>query len=216
MEKLAFLKVLMPMLFRGLKVTLLIASLGILFGFIIGCILGFALQSKSKIARKIAGVYIWVIRGIPMIVLAMYIYYVIPKLIHVELSSNLAGIITLSLSAGAFISEIVRGALQSVDYGQQEAGLALGLSPMQTLLHVVIPPAFKSMLPALFNQFINCVKETALLSVIVVKEITKEIANYAAFSFNIIEAYTTGALFYLVIISILILIQKQFERKMVS
>lgn len=212
-EIMDFLEVLLPMLFRGLKVTLLISVLGILFGFLIGSITGFALQSKSKIAKAISNVYIWIIRGTPLIVQALYIYYVIPEIIHTDLSSNTAGILVISLNSGAFIAEIVRGALDGIDPGQKEAGLSLGLTPTQTLWHLIVPPAFRSMIPALFNQFIITVKDTALLSVIVVNEITKQIQNYQAITFKAIESYTTGAVFYLTIISILILIQKQVERK---
>jgi amine acid ABC transporter, permease protein, 3-TM region, His/Glu/Gln/Arg/opine family len=209
----SFLSVLLPMLFRGLRVTLFISVLGILFGFILGSINGFALQSKSKLAKAISNVYIWIIRGTPLIVQALYIYYVIPELTKIDLSSTAAGVLVISLNSGAFIAEIVRGALDGIDPGQKEAGLSLGLTPMQTLWHLIVPPAFRSMLPALFNQFIITVKDTALLSVIVVTEITKQIQNYTSLSFNVIEGYTTGAVFYLIIISILILLQKQVERK---
>lgn len=210
---LSFLSILLPMLFRGLKVTLLVAVCGILLGFILGAITGFLLVSKSKIAKVIANAYIWVIRGTPLIVQALYVYFVIPKITGVTLTSNVAGIIVITLNSGAFIAEIVRGALEGIDAGQKEAGLSLGLTSGQTLWHVIVPPAFRSMLPALFNQFIISVKDTALLSVIVVNEITKQIQNYAALSFKTIEAYTTGAIFYLILISILIIIQKQVERK---
>ena len=131
----------------------------------------------------------------------------------VDLSSNTAGIIVITINSGAFIAEIVRGSLDGIDPGQKEAGLSLGLTPMQTMVHLISPPAFRSMLPALFNQFIISVKDTALLSVIVVNEITKQIQNYAAISFKTILAYTTGAIFYVVLISILSILQKQVERR---
>ncbi|MEE8835749.1 MAG: amino acid ABC transporter permease [Eubacteriales bacterium] len=205
------LKVLLPMLFRGLKTTIYIAVIGILLGFAIGALAGFGLRAKNKIARTIAEIYIWIIRATPLIVQALYIYYVTPKLIGIDLSSNAAGIIVITFNSGAFIAEIVRGALDSIDPGQREAGLSLGLSPAQTMWHVIIPQAFRSMLPSLFNQFIISVKDTALLSVIVVDEITHEIQNYASITYKTIEAYTIGAAFYLVIISVLIVIQKTVE-----
>lgn len=210
---LSFLSVLLPMLFRGLKVTIYVAVIGILLGFLLGSLAGFALQTKCKIAKLIAGVYIWIIRATPLIVQALYVYFVIPKMTGIDLSSNTAGIIVITVNSGAFIAEIVRGALDSIDPGQKEAGLSLGLTPMQTMFHLIIPPAIRSMLPALFNQFIISVKDTALLSVIVVNEITKQIQNYAALTFKTIEAYTAGAVFYIVLISILIILQKQVERK---
>ncbi|MFT3983561.1 MAG: amino acid ABC transporter permease [Lachnospiraceae bacterium] len=211
--ELSFLSVLLPMLFRGLKFTLFIAAAGILLGFLLGSLTGFALQCQNKFAKTLANVYIWLIRGTPLIVQALYVYYVIPKIIKIDFSSNAAGIIVITLNSGAFIAEIVRGALEGIDPGQREAGLSLGLTPTQTLIHLIVPPAFHAMLPALFNQFIISVKDTALLSVIVVNEITKQIQNYTAMSFKVIEGYTAGAVFYLVIISLLMLLQKQVERK---
>lgn len=210
---LSFLNVLLPMLFRGLGTTLKIAVSGILLGFFLGAVTGFSLQTRSRIAKTVAGVYIWIIRGTPLIVQALYVYYVIPRIIGFDFSSNTAGIIVITLNSGAFIAEIVRGALEGIDPGQREAGMSLGLTGAQTMIHIIIPPALRSMLPALFNQFIISVKDTALLSVIVVNEITKQIQNYASISFKTIEAYTTGAVFYLVLISILIILQKQVERK---
>ena len=208
------LKVLMPMLLTGLKFTIQIAIMGIVFGFFIGSITGFVLQWKSKVLKFIAGVYIWVIRGTPLVVQALYMYFVIPQLFHTDMSNYTAGVIVISLNSGAFIAEIVRGALQGVSLGQKEAGLSLGLSPKQTLFHVIVPPAFRSMLPALCNHFIIIVKDTALLSVIVVNEMTHMAQNYAAMSFNYIPTYTLLAAFYLALISILILLQKYVEKKM--
>lgn len=209
----SFLTILLPMLFRGLKLTILIAVLGILFGFVLGALTGFALSCKNKVLRSIANIYVWIIRGTPLIVQALYVYFVIGKLIPIFGESNPAGVLVITLNSGAFIAEIVKGALEGIDPGQKEAGLSLGLTNTQTLWHIIVPPAFKSILPALFNQFIISVKDTALLSVIVVNEITKQIQNYAALSFKTIQAYTTGAVFYLILISILIVIQKQVERK---
>ena len=148
-----------------------------------------------------------------MIVQALYIYYVIPKLFGMDLSSNFSGILVISLNSGAFIAEIVRGALNGIDPGQREAGLSLGLTQSQTTWHIIVPPAFRSILPALFNQFIISVKDTALLSVIVVNEITHQAQNYASLSYKTIPTYTTLAVFYLILISILIVAQKMVERK---
>ncbi|MBU3160815.1 amino acid ABC transporter permease [Clostridium frigoris] len=210
---LSFLNVLFPMLLRGFKVTVEISVFGILIGFMLGCVSGYALQCKNKVAKFIANIYIWIIRSTPIIVQALYVYFVVPEITGIDLGSNISGIIVILLNSGAFIAEIVRGALQGIEPGQKEAGLSLGLTPFQTLIHVIIPPAFRSMIPALFNQFIISVKDTAILSIIVVNEITKQIQNYAALSFNTINAYTAGALFYMVIISVLIIIQKQVERR---
>ena len=204
-----FLDVLLPMMFEGLKLTVLIAVVGIGIGFLIGSLCGYLLQSKYKVGKAIAEVYIWIIRATPLMVQALYGYFVIPKLVGVDISSTIVGIGVIALNSGAF-----KGALMGIDPGQKEAGASLGLTSSQTMLHLIIPPAFKSALPALFNQFITSVKDTALLSAIAVNEITHQAQAYAALSFKAIPTYTALAVFYLIILSILIIVQKQIERKM--
>lgn len=212
-----FLMTILPMLFRGLKLTMEIALIGIALGFLLGCVSGYALQSQSRIARGIANLYIWIIRGTPLVVQALYVYFAIPALVTLitgkrfVIESVMAGIIVITMNAGAFISAIVKGALESVDIGQREAGAALGLSKGQVLLHIIIPPAFKSMLPGLFNQFIISVKDTALLSIISVNDITRQTQNYVARTYNTLPAYTACALFYLILLSILMVAQKLVE-----
>lgn len=215
----------LPMLLKGLKYTLLIAALGIVFGLFIGCISGYALWKKHKIFYPISYAYIWLIRGTPLIVQALYIYFVVPKVLHTELSiihngeiivseSVVAGIIAISLNSGAFIAEIVRSALDSVNKGQWLAGEALGLSSLQILFHIVGPIALKNIIPALFNQFIISLKDTSVLAIIVVPEITNQMQNYAVTTYNTIPAYTVGAMFYLAIISVLMVLQKIIEKKL--
>ena len=208
-----------PMLLRGLQVTMRIAIIGILLGFLLGSLSGYALQSRNKVALTVANIYVWIIRGTPIVVQALYVYFVVPALIclakgeQFTLAPNVAGILVITLNAGAFISAIVKGALESVDVGQKEAGMALGLTKRQILWHIVIPPAFRSMIPALFNQFIISVKDTAMLSIISVNEITRQTQNYVARTYNTIPAYTMCALFYLLILSVLMVLQKFVEGK---
>lgn len=208
-----------PMLMRGLKLTMEISVIGIVMGFLIGSVAGYALQGHNRLARRIGEVYIWIIRGTPLVVQALYVYFVLPEVISAvigsryNLASTTAGIIVISLNSGAFISAIVKGALEGVDIGQTEAGKTLGLTHRQILWHIVIPPAFKSMMPSLFNQFIISVKDTALLSIISVNEITRQTQNYVARTYNTIPAYTICALFYLALLSILMVLQKFIEKK---
>ena len=211
---LRFLEVLLPMMLSGLRLTLVISLAGIALGTVIGSLCGYLLQSGLKVGTAAAEIYIWIIRATPLMVQALYGYYVIPRLLGVELDSTTVGILVIALNSGAFISEIVRGALTSVEAGQKEAGKSLGLTRAQTMLHIVIPPAFRIALPALFNQFIISVKDTALLSVIAVNEVTHQAQAYAALSFQAIPTYTALAVFYLVILSVLIVIQKGVEKKM--
>ncbi len=211
---LTFLEVLVPMLLEGLKITVLISVVGIAFGTMIGSVCGYALQVENKIVKTVAGTYIWIIRATPLMVQAIYAYYVIPKLLGQDWPSIAVGILVIALNSGAFISEIVRGALDGIDSGQKEAAASLGMSNMQTMVHIIIPPAFKAAMPALFNQFIISVKDTALLSVIVVNEMTHQAMNYVSITFSYVPTYTVLALFYLIFLSILIIIQKQIEKKM--
>lgn len=214
-----FLATIMPMLFRGLGVTMQIAIIGILLGFCLGSVSGYALQSKNKIARGIANLYIWIIRGTPLVVQALYVYFAVPALVTAvtgnkfTIDSVVAGTICITLNAGAFISAIVKGALEGVDVGQKEAGCALGLTKGQIMWHIVIPPAFKSMIPGLFNQFIISVKDTALLSMIAVNDITRQTQNYVARTYNTLPAYTACAVFYLVLLSILMILQRVVESR---
>lgn len=214
-----FLSAIVPMLFRGLKLTMEISVIGILLGFILGAITGYALQSSNRIAKKVAGVYIWIIRGTPLVVQALYVYFALPEIIKTitgsrfTLDSTLAGIIVITLNSGAFISAIVKGSLEGVETGQTEAGKSLGLTHQQILWHIIIPPAFKAMLPGLFNQFIISVKDTALLSMISVNEITRQTQNYVSRTFQTLPAYTVCALFYLILLSILMILQKIVENK---
>lgn len=158
-------------------------------------------------------------RGTPIVVQALYVYFAVPALITLitgkrfTIDSVLAGMIVITLNSGAFISAIVKGALEGVDIGQKEAGYALGLTHGQILWHIVIPPAFKSIVPGLFNQFIISVKDTALLSIISVDDITRQTQNYVARTYNTLPAYTACAVFYLLLLSILMIVQKAVESK---
>ncbi len=196
-----------------------IAIVGILLGFVLGALTGYALQSKNKVAKTIAGVYIWIIRGTPLVVQALYVYFAVPALVTMitgnrfTIDSVVAGTIVITLNSGAFISTLVKGALESVEIGQKEAGCALGLTKGQILWHLVIPPAFRSILPGLFNQFIISVKDTALLSMISVNDITRQTQNYVARTYNTLPAYTACAVFYLVLLSILMVLQRLVENK---
>jgi len=205
---------LIPLLLSGLKLTVLISVVGIFFGFMIGSFSGYALQSSNRVAYRIAYFYIWIIRGTPIIVQALYVYYVIPSLTKINLSNTMAGVLVITVNSGAFISEIVRGSLQSVEEGQKEAGASLGLTKFQILSHVIIPPAFRNMVPALFNQFIISLKDTAMLTIIAVNEMTQRAMAYSALTFDYVNTFTVLALFYLVLITMLMLLQKMVERRL--
>ena len=149
-----------PLLIQGLGITVVISLISIAIGMVIGFVSCMCSLSKSRVLRAIAGVYIWIIRGTPMIVQAFIIYFGLPQVIQQLISPNFrmdaftAGVITLSLNGGAYISEIFRAAISAVPKGQVEAARSLGLSSMRTTMKIVLPQAFKIAIPSLVNQFI--------------------------------------------------------------
>ncbi len=208
----------MPLLNEGVKLTVLVSVLSLLIGMIIGffiCIMG-----RSRIAplKWIAAVYIWIIRGTPMLVQAFIVYFGIPQLITTfvsdfRLEPYNAGIITLSLNAGAYLSEIFRGGINAVNKGQVEAARSLGLSSGRTMLKVVLPQAIKIATPSIVNQCIITIKDTSILSVIGMAELVNKAKVYVGKSYQFFATYLIVALYYLIVTSVLMLISKYLEKK---
>jgi glutamine transport system permease protein len=189
----------LPALAIGLYYTLLVSVIGIAVGFVIGAFVGLGRISQIKPLYWLSTTYVELIRGTPVLVQAIWIYFALPLIINYTLPSLVAGIIVIALNSGAYIAEIVRGAVQSVDKGQMEAGRTLGMGKHVTMLNVIWPQAFKRMIPPLGNQFIISIKDTSLLSVILVPELIFQGRMIAASHFNAVEIYSTVAVFYLVI-----------------
>lgn len=206
----------LPFLLQGVKYTVLIATVGLLAGFLIGAVAGLGRASKNKILFGLSTVYVEVIRGTPIMVQALYIYFALPLILSIKIDPLFAGILAISLNAGAYIAEIVRGAIQSIDIGQTEAGRSLGLTHFQTLFHIVWPQAFKRMIPSLGNQFIISLKDTSLLNVIGVGELTRQGTMAVATSFRAVEIYTSVALLYLVMNLSISIVMRLLERRLQS
>ena len=206
-----------PALLQGLYYTLLISVIGLIIGFILGAIFGLGRISRSRILYGISAVYVEVLRGTPVLVQAIWIYFALPLIVGFNIPSLAAGIIVIGLNSGAYIAEIVRGAVQSVEKGQMEAGRSLGLSQHLTMRYVIWPQAFKRMIPPLGNQFIISIKDTSLLSVILVPELIFQGRMIAASHFNAVEIYTTVAVFYLIITltlsKVLNIVEKRLDRR---
>ena len=210
----------MPLLLDGLKLTIGIALLAIALGMVIGflsCIMG---MSKNPVLRAISAVYVWLIRGTPMLVQAFFVFYAIPQLVKVmtgtafTLTPFTAGAITLSLNAGAYISEIFRGGIQAVPKGQTEAARSLGLSSAKTMLRVVLPQAIRTMIPSIINQFIITLKDTSILSVIGFPELVNTAKNVVANTMSAFQVWTIVAVMYLVVITLLSRLAKKVERRL--
>ncbi|GGJ65189.1 amino acid ABC transporter permease [Virgibacillus salexigens] len=204
----------LPELFTGLYYTLLISVIGLIIGFVLGGIFGLGRIANNKLIKSISAIYVEVIRGTPVLVQAIWIYFALPLIIGFEIESIIAGVIVIALNSGAYIAEIVRGAVQSIDKGQMEAGRSLGLNHGQTMRHIIWPQAFKRMIPPLGNQFIISIKDTSLLSVILVPELIFQGRLIAANHFNAVEIYTTVAVFYLAITLTLSFVLRIIERRL--
>ena len=205
------------LLFQGLQVTIQVTVLSLLIAFVLGLITSLLGFSKTPL-RWISKVYVWLIRGTPVMVQVFYIYFALPQLLQslgydVRLTSFMAGLITLTLNAGAYMSEIFRGAILAVNSGQMEAARSLGLSKGQAMRKVVLPQAIRICLPSLVNQFIITLKDSSIISVIGLTDIMYQAKIYVGRSMESFATYTWVAVFYLVIITILTQIAKRVEKK---
>ena len=207
-----------PLLLMGLKVTVLISLISIALGIVIGLIMCLFGTAKNRILRAISAVYIWVVRGTPMIGQAFLVSFGLPQIISMfspgfRLSAFTAGVITLSLNAGAYLAEIFRGGISAVSKGQIEAARSLGLSSGKTFRKVVLPQAIKIAIPSMVNQFIITIKDTSILSVIGLADIVNKAKIYVGSTYLFFETYVMVAVYYLIIISILMILSKHVEKK---
>ena len=210
------------MLLTAMGRTLLLAFLGLVFACILGMIFGLLSVLKNKACNIISNIFVFVIRGVPMIVLAFFIYFGIPYLINTilgfgggfTLSALQAGTICLALNCGAYMAEIIRAGIQSVDIGQMEAGRSLGLPYWKTMRKIILPQAIRTMIPSIINQFIITVKDTSILSVIGFPELVLAAKQVQANTFKAFETWAIVGVMYLIVITALSYIAKLVERRM--
>ncbi|MGT3241455.1 glutamine ABC transporter permease GlnP [Yersinia enterocolitica] len=203
-----------PILLEGAKLTLWISVLGLLGGLIIGVIAGFARAYGGWLSRNIALVFIELIRGTPIVVQVMFIYFALPMMMPVRINPFSAAVVTIMINSGAYIAEITRGAVLSIHNGFREAGLALGLSKRDTLRYVIAPLALRRMLPPLGNQWIVSIKDTSLFIVIGVAELTRQGQEIIAGNFRAMEIWSAVAVIYLIITLALSFVLRRLERKL--
>lgn len=202
---------------EGLKNTIVIAigalAIGILLGLLIALVRDYYEKNgKLKVLNYIAKLYVLVIRGTPALLQLMIIYYVIFKSVNVE--PVLIGMLAFGLNSSAYVSEIIRAGIQSVDNGQLEAGLSLGLKYGQVLMFVVLPQAIKNVMPALGNEFITLIKETSVAGYIGIRELTKASDIIASRTYNYFFPLIITAIIYLLLTTLLTKLLNVIERKM--
>lgn len=203
----------------GLKNTALIAVIGLLIGMVIGCLLATAkiIPQKNKFVgflSGIASVYVAIFRGTPMVVQLLLIHFVILPAMGVHLPLLMEAILAFGLNSAAYVSEIMRGGILSVDIGQTEAGRALGLTYGKTMTKIVLPQAIKNVVPTLGNEFIALLKETSVVSFITIVDLTKSFQNIANSTYEYIVPYIVLALIYLVLVLIVTGVIKLLERRL--
>ena len=205
--------------FKGLLNTVLIAVCGLLIGIVVGTLIAMVKVAPKykrvvRVLDKICSVYVAIFRGTPMVVQLLIAYYVLlPAMGARGVEAINVGIVVFGLNSGAYVSEIMRSGILSVDAGQREAGRALGLSYPSTMLRIVLPQALKNSLPALGNELIALVKDTSVAGFIAVFDLTQAFKLIGSSSYEFMIPYLVLALFYLVIVGILTVIIKMIERR---
>src|SRR3954451_17212007 len=213
-----------PMFLRGAGVTLLIAIIGTIIGTMIGLVVGIIRtinlpergikRAILKVVNAILTIYIEFFRGTPMIVQAMVIYYGSALAFGLDIDRIAAAIFIVSINTGAYMSEIVRGGIVSIDKGQFEAAHAIGMNHFQTMMNVVLPQTFRNILPATGNQFVINIKDTSVLNVIGVTELYFQTKTVAGMRFKYFEPFFVACILYFVMTFTVTLILRYFERKL--
>ncbi|MBR5508497.1 MAG: amino acid ABC transporter permease [Lachnospiraceae bacterium] len=207
------------MLLKALGQTLLLTLLSLVFAMIIGMIFGLMNVGKSRLFNFIGTIYVDAVRGVPLIVLAYFIYFGVPTGMKAlgaadfRLTALQAGTIALSMNCGAYMAEIIRAGIESVDRGQMEAGRSLGLSYGATMALIVVPQAIRTMIPSIINQFIITLKDTSILSVIGFPELTNTGKTIMGNTFKSLETWAIIGIMYMVVIVTLSKVAKQVERR---
>ena len=204
---------------QGLQNTLLIAITGLIIGIVIGTLIATVrvlpkYKRLPRVLNAICSVYVGLFRGTPMVVQLLVFYYVLLPIIGVHITGVQVAMVVFGLNSGAYISEIMRSGIQSVDSGQLEAGRAVGLSFGVTMVKIVIPQAVKNILPTLGNEFISLIKETSVVSFVGAADLYVAFSYIGSNSYEFMVPYLVMAMIYIVLVLIISLLIKLLERSM--
>lgn len=202
-----------PYILEGIGVTLSFVIVSLILGLIIGIILTMMKIGKVSFLRFLADAYTSIFRGTPLILQLSLIYFAAPQF-NIDITAYMAGVLAFSLNSAAYVSEIIRAGIQAVDKGQREAAAALGVSDRPMLLHIILPQAFRNILPALFNEFINLTKESAIVSIIGVTDLMRRAQIVNAQIFSYFEALLFVGLIYYLLVMVLTIIGRLIERRL--
>ncbi len=202
-----------PSYVNALLLTLEATVFSLIIATLIGIIFSLFKMSKNKVLRGIVAVYLSVIRGTPLMVQILFIYFGLPMAFGFRWDLTVACVLIMSLNAGAYMTELIRGGIESVDKGQMEAARSLGLSYPQAMIKVILPQATRTMLPSIVNQVIVTLKDTSLLSVISFRELTQNTKIIVANNMEALTMYFICGLYYWIVVNILTLLQNNIERR---
>lgn len=208
-----FIKNILPILLKGSVMTVELTIITIILGSILGILLALLRLSNNKVLKYISSFYAWIFRGTPLLLQLFFFYYGLP-FIGIELTPFTAAVIGLALNCGAYMSEIIRGGIQSIDQGQFEAAKALGFSYTQTMKRIILPQTFKVIIPPVGNEFISILKDTSLVSTIAMVELMRSAQQIYATSFDPISVFLTAAVFYLIMTTVFTTVFGIIERKL--
>ena len=201
------------LLLKGLWLTIVLTVISIAIALVLGGIFGLFRVSTNIVLRGIGTTYVDIFRGTPLLVQAFFIYFGVPAALNFQMSAFTAGIITLSLNAGAYMAEIVRGGILAVDKGQMEASRSLGISYLKSMRKVVMPQAIRTMIPSYINQFVITLKDTSLLSVIGLAELTQTGRLIIARNFESFNMWLIVGVLYFIIIMALTKLSNRLEKR---
>lgn len=202
------------LLLWGLALGLGMAIVSILIGCVIGLAAAFAMLSKQGWLRRVAGTYVTVIRNSPPLVLILLAYFALPQVLGMRIGKVEAFIGTLAIYAGAYLTEVFRGALMALPGGLREAGLAIGLTERQAKAYVIVPVMLRNALPALSNNFISLFKDTSLAAAIAVPELTFYARQINVHSFRVVETWLVASLMYVATCYLIAAGLRRLERRM--
>lgn len=207
-----------PAYLDGTLVTLKISFIGVLVGLILGILVAIPRMSKNKIAYGLSTAYVEIIRGTPLLVQVMIFYYgfasVIPENLDWMKNAFVLSTAAVCINSSAYISEIIRGGIQSVDRGQMEAARSLGMTESQAMKKIILPQAIKIVLPALGNEFVTLIKESAIVSFVGIQDITFQAKVSSGATYRFFTPFITAAVIYFVLVFTLSKILNVYERRL--
>ncbi len=206
---------------KGVPVTLTVSLVAVLIGLVLGLFVAMAKKSRFKVLRALGTIYVDVLRGTPLLVQVLILAYGVPQIINSVFGVSfhwevkiVIGFVACGINSSAYMAEIIRSGLQAIDIGQTEAARSLGLSSRQTMRYIIVPQAFRIIVPALGNEFITLIKETSILSMVGIVEVTRQGQLWASQSFLFFQAYIGVAIVYLALTLTLSRLVNYIERRM--